>query len=127
MHHYRTLLNDSRPNTDAIWLPLDRVTVNDDVVLPLLLQSAWNNNLAIISNKPAHAKRGALFAMYPDHYGLGQELSALLKQLTGESRKSQVIPLKRLQLAVNLRTASHLGLSFTPDQKDDFTLTFPSR
>lgn len=127
MHHYRNLLRESRRDTDVIWLPLDRVTVNDDVVLPMLLQKAWDKNLAIISNKPAHAKRGVLFAIYPDNYGLGQELSEFLDQRIATQQKPQVIPLKTLQLAVNLRTAAHLGLNFSLAQQEDFTLTFPSR
>lgn len=127
MHHYRNLLSESRKGTDAIWLPLDNITVNDDVVLPLLLQKAWDNSLAVISNKPAHTKRGVLFSMYPDNYGLGQALAELLNRLSATAQKSQVIPLSQLQLAVNLRTAAHLGLSFTLRQQEDFTLTFPTR
>ncbi len=127
MHQYRNLLRESNQGKDAIWLPLDNVTVNDDVVLPLLLRSAWDNSLPVISNKPAHAKRGVLFSMYPDNYGLGQSLSEFLDQQPSLSGKSQVIPLSKLQLAVNLRTAAHLGLSFSLRQQEDFTLTFPTR
>ncbi len=127
MYQYRNLLEEARGKNDAIWLPLDKVTTNDDVVLPLLLQSAWDKDLIIISNKPSHAKRGALFAMYPDNHGLGQELALLLDQLTETPETSKVIPLKRLNLAVNLRTAAHLGLNFTPSQQEDFKVTFPSR
>ena len=127
VRHYRTILDEARGPKDTIWLPLDRVTTHDDVVLPLLLQKAWDNDLIIISNKPSHAKRGALFAMYPDNFGLGQELTLLLDQLTNGTEDSKVIPLKRLNLAVNLRTASHLGLNFTPQQQEDFKVTFPAR
>jgi len=127
MLQYRKLLEESKNDSDAIWLPLDKVTVNDDVVLPLLLKKAWDKNLAIISNKPAHAKRGALLAMYPDNYGLGTELAQLLSQITEEPLQPQVIPLRQLNLAVNLRTAAHLGLNFSLQQQEEFTLTFPSR
>lgn len=127
MHHYRTLITDSHGNTDAIWLPLDPVTVNDDVVLPLLLQAAWDKNLAIVSNRPGHAKRGALFAFYPDNYGLGQQLAKLLQRLKKTPQQSRVEPLRELQIASNLRTAAHLGMDFTQLQLEEFTLTFPSR
>jgi len=127
MLHYRSILQKIHGETDVIWLPLDKVTVNDDVVLPLLLQKAWDKDLVIMSNKPSHAKRGVLFALYPDNYGLGQELSELLDKQSVAPETSQVIPLKRLDLAVNLRTAAHLGLIFTPQQQEDFRLTFPSR
>ncbi|SHI48083.1 putative ABC transport system substrate-binding protein [Malonomonas rubra DSM 5091] len=127
MHHYRNLLEKSESGTDAIWLPLDRVTVNDDVILPLLLQSAWDKNLLLMSNKPGHAKRGVLFAMYPDNYGLGQQLAELLEQQKIHPERSIVLPLSQLNLAINLRTASHLGLTFNRNQRDQFTLTFPSQ
>jgi len=93
----------------------------------MLLQKAWDRDLAIISNKPAHAKRGALFAMYPDNRGLGQELALLLDHVNETAQQSEVLPLSRLNLAVNLRTAAHLGLNFTLRQQEDFTLTFPPR
>lgn len=127
MLHYRKLLNEVHGKTDAIWLPLDKVTTNDDVVLPMLLQNAWDKDLILISNKPSHAKRGALFAMYPDNFGLGQALASLLDKQMASPETSQVIPLNRLQMAVNLRTAAHLGLNFTPNQQEEFKLTFPSR
>jgi len=127
MHHYRNLLQESKSDTDAIWLPLDKVTVNDDVVLPMLLQKAWDKQLAIISNRPGHAKRGVLFSVYPDNYGMGKELAKLLKKLKKTPERPIVIPLNKLQLGANLRTASHLGITFTPRQLENFTLTFPSR
>ena len=127
MHHYRTLITNSNANSDAVWLPLDPVTVNDDVVLPLLLQAAWDKELMLVSNKPGHAKRGVLFAFYPYNYGLGQQLVRLLEQLKTEPQKPIVEPLKELKMAINLRTAAHLGMDFSPQQLKEFTLTFPSR
>lgn len=127
MHHYRTLITISQANSDAVWLPLDPVTVNDDVVLPLLLQAAWDKNLVLVSNKPGHAKRGVLFAFYPHNYGLGQQLASLLQHLKKTPEMSKVEPLRKLKMAVNLRTASHLGIDFSSQQLKEFTLTFPSR
>jgi putative ABC transport system substrate-binding protein len=36
------------------------------------------------------------------------------------------LPLSDLRVAVNLRTAAHLGLRFTPRQQREFDLVFPS-
>jgi putative ABC transport system substrate-binding protein len=126
MHHYRHLLEKSQDGKDAIWLPLDRITVNEDVILPLLLKSAWDKDLLLMSNKPGHAKRGVLFAMYPDNYGLGQQLAELLQMQKKNPDRSLVLPLEKLNMAINLRTASHLGLTFNRKQRDQFTLTFPA-
>jgi len=123
MHEYREILWKARPNRDAIWLPLDRVAVNDEVVLPMLLQEAWDKNLVLFSNNLGHAKRGVLFSLYPDNYGLGKELAALLK--SHSETDSQVKPTEEVFLAVNTRTAAHLNLNINDDQKQTFTVTFP--
>ena len=126
MHLYRQLLHKARGRSTAIWLPLDKVTADEDIVLPMLLQEAWDKDLVIISSKPSHVQRGALFSMYPDNFGLGQELVLQVLQHKAQG-KTGVIPLKRLQLAVNLRTAAHLGLNFSNSQQQTFDLSFPAR
>lgn len=127
MHHYRNLLQKAQGKKDAIWLPLDNISANNDVVLPVLLQEAWDKDLVIFSNKPSHVQRGALFSMYPNNFGLGQELSKLLNQQLEQQGGPQVKPLNKLRLAVNLRTAAHLGLNFNRSQQEKFALTFPTR
>ncbi len=127
MHHYRQVLKTARGPENAIWLPLDQVTASEDVVLPMLLQEAWNKELVICSSKPTHVQRGALFSMYPDNFGLGQELAKLAETQLTSNTDPFVGPLKRLQIAVNIRTAAHLGLNFSPQQQQTFNLTFPSR
>ncbi len=126
MHLYRQLLKNARGRSIAIWLPLDKLTANEDIVLPMLLQEAWNKNLVICSSKPTHVQRGALFSMYPDNFGLGEELAKTIQQQKTQG-KTGVIPLKRLHLAVNMRTAAHLGLSFSSKLQQKFNLTFPAR
>lgn len=127
MHHYRELLKNIRGRKNVIWLPLDHVTANDDVVLPLLLQEAWDKGLVICSSKPSHVQRGVLFSMYPDNFGMGQDLAELLNEQLTNKKRAVVKPLRKLQLAVNLRTAAHLDLSFSPNQQQEFNLTFPTR
>jgi putative ABC transport system substrate-binding protein len=39
----------------------------------------------------------------------------------------EAVPLTDLHLAVNLRTAAHLGLRFSPRQQEKFHLVFPSQ
>lgn len=127
MLHYRRLLNEANGRNNAIWLPLDKVTANEDIVLPLLLRNAWDKNLSIFSSKPTHVQRGVLFSLYPDNFGLGQELANLMKEQIELNQSPKVYPLKKLFIAVNMRTAAHLGLTFSPQQQQDFKLTFPSR
>ncbi|SEA11751.1 putative ABC transport system substrate-binding protein [Desulfuromusa kysingii] len=124
---YRDILQTSNNQTDAIWLPLDPISANEKVVLPMLLQESWNRDLVIFSSKPTDVQRGVLFSMYADNFGMGQDLAHLLvKQLTGEM-VPPVSPVTTLLTAVNLRTAAHLGFNFTSQQQRRFDLTFPSR
>lgn len=124
VHQYRNLLQSIRGPSEAIWLPLDNTTASDDVILPLVLQAAWEKNIVVFSSKPPHAQRGALFSFYPDHFGMGQSLGRMASVNT--SLSPGIIPLADLQLAVNLRTAFHLGLRFTTRQQEGFDLIFPS-
>ncbi len=127
MFRYKDILKQVRSGQDAIWLPLDNVTANDDVALPTLLQEAWEKDLVLFSSKPSHVQRGALFSMYPDNHALGQRLAEMIASLSRGEAEPGVVPLSDLQIAVNLRTAAHLGLRFSPRQQQGFNLTFPSR
>ena len=127
MLRYREILNGVDSRTEALWLPLDHISSDDDVVLPLLLREAWKKDLIIFSSKPTDAQRGALFSMYPDNFGHGRELAALLTRRLATPLVPTALPAEDLLLAVNLRTAAHLGINFTTQQQQHFDLTFPSR
>lgn len=122
---YRDLIENRLGDTDAVWLTMDNVGANDKVVLPMLLEAAWNKRFILFSSKPSHAKQGALFSQFPDNYGLGQRLAEMVDQMTHGATPLKLIPTKDLQTAVNLRTAAHLGLSFSTKQQDSFQLKFP--
>lgn len=126
VRHYRDILKQIRSKNDAIWLPMDPIAANDKVVLPLLLQKSWDKDLVLISSTPSHVQRGALFSLYPDNIGLGRNLASLLSATLTSNTEQGVLPLEALNLAVNLRTAAHLGLSFSSAQIKRFTLTFPT-
>lgn len=128
VRRYDEILKEANSETDALWLPLDSTTVDERVVLPMILEAAWDRHLTVFSVNPAHAQRGVLFSMYPDNFALGQRLADIvLEKLRCEWRGPQgVLPLRDLRVAVNLRTAAHLGLRFTPAQQRKFDLVFPS-
>ncbi|WP_440876596.1 ABC transporter substrate-binding protein [Thalassotalea sp. PLHSN55] len=109
----------------AIWLPLDPVTANDKVIVPVILEKAWENKLVVFSSKPSHAKRGALFSAIPDNIRLGEQLAQMVKTVNYDARPSVVKPLSDIDLAVNLRTAAHLGYNYSATEQAEFSLTFP--
>ncbi len=123
--YYNQLFNSATSKEDAIWLPLDNVSSHDKVTLPLILEKAWSREVVVFSSKPSHAKRGALFSTYPDNVALGKNLVQMVNILASNPGENQFAALKSLQLAVNLRTAAHLGLKYSEDQMKLFKVTFP--
>ena len=126
---YRDLLEGIGDHPmQAVWLLQDPATLDVQTVLPLLLKEAWNKNLVVFCSNPAHVKRGVLFALYPDNVRLGRTLGSMVsKGKNAENLKiSGGLPLKDLLIAVNVRTADHLGLKLTGRQKRAFDLVFPS-
>jgi putative ABC transport system substrate-binding protein len=125
VHHYRTILETAQSDRDAIWLPMDRV-VQEKTILPIALDAAWKRRLIIFCSNPLSVKRGALFALYPDHRLMGYSLAELsVRQLHG-NMDARVIAARDLKLAVNQRTASHLGLHYTRQQQQGFDLVYPA-
>lgn len=108
---------------DVLWLPQDSTTVDESAVLPLVLQESWNRGVASFSSSVAHAKRGALFALYPDNAGLGRALAQSAQAAMAPSQAPRgVLPLREVLVAVNVRTAAHLGIAL---KQQAFDLVFP--
>lgn len=108
----------------AIWLTLDSVASNDRVIVPTILEKSWNKNMVIFSSKPTHAKRGALFSALPDNEKLGSQLASLISNEPINLKTGNVIPTESIKLAVNLRTAKHLGFKYSKKKRSSFALTF---
>jgi putative ABC transport system substrate-binding protein len=122
---YDKVLEQVSGERDAIWLPLDTI-VPDKLILPKLLKTAWDKKIVVFSNNPLHAKKGVLFALFPDHKNMGFDLAKLAIEQIDTTLPHQVLPARNLKLAVNKRTASHLGLSYSKSQQREFDIVFPS-
>lgn len=125
---YRNFLSGITEPSEALWLLPDESTLDENALLPVILKEAWDKNLVIFSSTPEYVKKGALFSLYPDNIGMGRSLAALtLEQLQGTRQKSSnMLPLRDLLIAVNLRTAEHLGLRFPGHEMQRFDLVFPT-
>lgn len=111
---------------DALWLPQDSTTVEEGSILPLVLRESWNRGVPFFSSSFLHAKKGALFALYPNNLELGQSLAlAAQVAVSGDGRKSGVSLLREVLVAVNLRTASHIGLNIDYQSQRSFDSIFP--
>ncbi|MFC1684415.1 ABC transporter substrate binding protein [Pseudomonadota bacterium] len=124
---YRDYLSGAQEYTDAIWLLQDATILDERAVLPKILSEAWSKNLVVVSNNPGHVRKGALFSLYPDNMGMGRSLAAMAKVQAGKKDAAiDVQPLQDLLIAVNLRTAGHLGIHFSNQDKRGFSMLFPS-
>ena len=125
MYLYQEYLATADPKRDVLWLPQDSVTVEESTVLPFVLQEAWRRSLLVFSSSVSHVKRGALFSLYPDNIELGRSMAATaLGQNPASPGGRTVTPLRDVLMAVNLRTAGHLGVNVA-EQKRSFDLVFP--
>ncbi len=122
---YQEVLASADPKKDALWLPQDSTAVEESSILPLILESAWNRSLAVFSSNVTHVQRGVLFSLYPNNIALGRQLATSALSLPSGNAAS-VVPMKDALLAVNIRTASHLGLQLSSHQPA-FDLVFPVR
>jgi putative ABC transport system substrate-binding protein len=125
---YQEILSKADNERDALWLPQDSTTVEEGTVMPFVLQEAWNGNLAVFSSSFGHVKRGVLFSLYPDNVELGRHLAgdALGMLASGGSKDPlRVSPLREVLMAVNLRTAKHLGLNTARIRS--FDMAFPEQ
>jgi putative ABC transport system substrate-binding protein len=124
VNRYQDLMLSIDPEINALWLPLDSITVNEQVILPQVLELAWERNIVLFSSKPEHAKRGVLFSTFPDHFELGRELVITVQKLQQGKISASVVPLQQVLLAVNLRTAAHLGMEYKQEVLRKISITF---
>ncbi|HYD81241.1 MAG TPA: ABC transporter substrate binding protein [Paucimonas sp.] len=123
---YESAFSNADSRRDAVWLPQDSTTVDEGTILPLVLKESWNRGVPVFSSSYLHVKKGALFALYPNNLELGRTLaSSALNVLAGDPGKRGVLPLREVHTAVNLRTASHIGLNIGYQQQRSFDSVFP--
>ena len=123
---YNDLFEKGGLENSAIWLPLDSVTANDKIIVPAILEKAWREKIVVFSSKPTHAQRGALFSAIPDNEQLGGQLASMVVGNRLSAHPSTVDPVEHIKLAVNLRTATHLGFNYNSKERAGFELIFPN-
>jgi len=127
---YRDILSKSKPGEDAVWLLPDPVAADDTLILPLLLRGAWDQSIVVFASNPAYVRRGALFGLFPDNKEMGKSLAHIAEGFVhGDEAmrvESNIVPLKDVQAAINVRTAEHIGLFISDSMRQKFSLLFPS-
>ena len=101
------------PKTTALWFAKNTLDLNTELLYPFVLEVAWQRKIAVFSDTVAHAKRGFLFALYPDYTGVGAELGERIQQSAARSKLGLTLT-RAARLALNGRTARHLDIALTP-------------
>lgn len=122
---YKAYFDNPDPE-DALWLLQDPAAIDNGPLLSTIMQKAWEHDVVVFSNNPAHVARGALFSHYPASEELGRSLARLaMLEMQQPGSKAGLLPMQNLRLAVNMRTAEHLGYVYTGEQRAKIDLTFP--
>ena len=124
---YNEIFTSADLGTTALWLLQDRKVVDSKVVLPFILEKAWQKKIVVFSSALSHVKKGVLFSKYPDNKLHGQQLAKLIKSVRvgTNSGGNKIYPSTGLQEAINIRTAEHLGLSLSRSKLREFDVVFP--
>jgi putative ABC transport system substrate-binding protein len=121
---YRDLLPTLASGEDAVWLLQASPFLSEASVLQMILRNAWDHNIVVFSSNVSHVPKGALFAMFPDNREMGRALGRMAGAERGAAPGLQL--LEQLDVAINIRTANHLGLGLDA-ANPEFDMVFPSR
>ena len=119
---YRELLDQASAN-DALWI-LEGGRLLEPALLSYILDAAWRRQLLVFSSNPAHAGRGALFALYPDNEAVGRQIGSLISECLRNcgGEVSRVSYLREMKVVLNERTSRHLGLQIAPEARQGMDL-----
>ena len=102
---------------DALWMVPDDTVVTPESFKFLLL-TAFENNLPFITVSDIFVEAGALASLSPDYADVGRQGCQLATDIeSGRLRPAEVmvVPPAKVKLAINLKTASKIGLTFSPE------------
>jgi putative tryptophan/tyrosine transport system substrate-binding protein len=105
----RTLLSD----VEALWLIPDSAVLTNESI-PFILESALARHIPVIGFSPELTRLGALLSMSVNYGDVGRETGLLVTRILDEERLLPLnpVPIKRLKITVNLKTARFLGMTF---------------
>ena len=82
----------------------------------------------MVSSSLSFVDKGALLGLFPDNIQLGNYLGTLaIQTLEGKAILEKIKPLRQVKVAINTRTAGHLGLESSPDKLKTFDLVLPRK
>ncbi len=106
----RRLLSD----VEAFWLMPDSTVLTNESVR-FILESALARQIPVIGFSPEFTRLGALLSMSVNYGDVGRETGLLVKRILDGERQLPLdpVPIERLKITVNLKTAKYLGITFS--------------
>jgi putative tryptophan/tyrosine transport system substrate-binding protein len=98
---------------DALWLIPDSTVLTEDSIR-FILESALAQQVPVIGFSPEFTRLGALLSLSVNYGEVGRETGTLAKRILDGERilPLKPIPVERLKITVNLKTARFLGITF---------------
>jgi putative tryptophan/tyrosine transport system substrate-binding protein len=108
----RTLLSE----TDALWLIPDPTVLTNESI-HFLIQSALAQHIPVVGFSPEFIRLGGLLSFSISYGEVGRATGLLAKRILNGDRAylPRPVPIERLKISVNLKTARFLGLTLPPD------------
>ncbi|HET9575187.1 MAG TPA: ABC transporter substrate-binding protein, partial [Nitrospira sp.] len=108
----RALLSAS----DALWLVPDSTVLTNESI-GFILETSLARRVPVIGFSPEFTRLGALLSLSVSYGEVGRETGMLAKRILDGDRKlpAKPIPIDRLKITVNLKTARFLGIEFPKD------------
>jgi len=100
-------------DVEALWLMPDSTVLTNESIL-FILESALARQIPVIGFSPEFTRMGALLSMSVNYGDVGRETGMLVKRILDGERLLSLdpVPIQRLKIAVNLKTARFLGITF---------------
>lgn len=112
IEHYKNILSKIN-NKKSMILLNENSLVDEDAILPFILNKSWDDDVVVVSTKAAHAKYGILMSLVPDVKNFGKQVNECLSTECAEIKNidgfNVATPL------VNKRMYKHLELNFNND------------
>lgn len=102
--------------TEALWLLTDSTVLTNESI-NFLIQSALAQHVPVIGFSPEFIRLGGLLGISVSYGEVGRETGALAKRIVDGGRINPLrpVPIERLTISVNLKTARFLGLALPPE------------
>lgn len=122
---YREVLKNINSKTDALWMSKSGRSI-EKAIMNEILRGAWKKRFIVFSSNLADVGKGALFSLFPNNSKIGEKLVEMLDEVQKKPEmKPQVVLSDNLKAGLNIRTAAHLGIHFSEEERRAYSLIFP--